>query len=163
MSVTSQIIALAPRFKIEPELIAAIIEVESAGTSYAVRYEPKWVYLIDVLTFSKLLGITEDTERTLQMCSWGVMQVMGSVARQHGFNGYLNRLSEDYFGVYYGCTHLQWLSNSHGWKDDDLISAYNAGHPNKDSSGNYLNKKYVENVKHWLQFFKDNGVHEEGG
>lgn len=159
MTVEGAILQYAPQFSLDPALVAAFAQVETGAVPDKVRFEPKWSYLVDVVTYSKLLQITEATETTLQKCSWGAMQVMGSVAREHGFNGYLHKLSSPTLGVYYGCIHLDWMKRVHGYTGNDLISAYNAGQPKKDSSGEYLNKIYVDHVNNWRDHYSHNGIH----
>lgn len=159
MSVTDQILRIAPPFNLLPEIIAAVCEVESSGIVGKVRYESAWSLFEDPKSYASSLVITEETETMLQKCSWGPMQVMGAVARQHGFRGHMPALCSEYLGVYFGCIHLHWLNLKHGYEGDDLISAYNRGTPVKNSDGHYLNQPYVDHVKKWITYFQEHGVH----
>lgn len=160
----SLILSLSKKFLFEPELIGAIIEVESASMNYKCRYERNWSNFVDVPGFAKKLSITEETETMLQKTSIGVMQVMGAVARQHKYKGDLLRLTDPFFGIYYGCTHLSWFRANFGYQDDSLISAYNAGKPRKDPQSNkYSNQTYIDKVNYWLNFYKANGVFTKKG
>lgn len=84
-SISPDLIALAlssaQQFSLEPALVCAVIEQESAWDTYAVRYEPAFRS-----RYVAPLGLpaTEEISRSI---SWGLMQVMGQVAREHGFSG----------------------------------------------------------------------------
>lgn len=160
MSVTSNIIQISQSFNLDDTLVAAICEVESSGIPGKTRYESTWTYFEDPKSYAASLGITEETETLLQKFSYGPMQVMGAVAREHGYRGHLPLLCSEYLGVYYGCVHLRWLTLKHGYSGDDLISSYNWGTPRKGGDQQYLNQNYVDQVKKWVQYFKDHGVHD---
>ena len=153
MSLAGQIHSVAPLFNLEPELVSAIVQVESGSQPYKVRYEPSWAYLFNVAQSAAKLGITVDTETVLQKCSWGYMQIMGSVARENGFSKDLPYLTDEFENIYYGCRQLAVLKKR--YTEDDLISAYNAGTPRKEN-GQYLNQAYVDKVKHRVQYLKQN-------
>ena len=73
--------SICQRFGVDARLMAAIITVESAWKPFAVRFEPKFnLRTLDCAKFAKDQGITEETERMLSMCSWGLGQVMGATA-----------------------------------------------------------------------------------
>lgn len=126
---------LAERHQLPANLVQAIIHVESNGNPFAVRYEPAFAarYLDKSLMIIKSFApCSETTERMARACSWGLMQVMGQVAREHGFKGpYLSALCDPEIGIEYGCLHLAKKVRSYyaqyGWPG--VISAYNAGIP----------------------------------
>ena len=104
--VSPEIIALARRIGvshgIEPQLVCAVIEQESAWNSWAVRYEPAFLsrYVAPLYTTGKLSA----TEAYTRAMSWGLMQVMGQVAREHGFaEPSLAELCDPATGVEFGC------------------------------------------------------------
>ena len=136
---------LSVELDIDYKLIMAIAKVESNYNQWACRYEPKWSYFYDVSGWAKLLGQTEATERMQQATSWGPLQVMGSVAREHNFRGYLSQLAVTNIGLRYGCLHLRKFLNRYA-RLDDAISAYNQGSPRKDGDGLYVNQGYVDKV-----------------
>ena len=74
------------------------IEQESAWNSFAMRYEPAFrARYVAPLG----LAITEEVARSI---SWGLMQVMGQVAREHVFDGkFLSALCEPAVGLDCGC------------------------------------------------------------
>ena len=139
-SIDHAILAIAPQFSLAPNLVRAICEVESSFNPWAYRYEPQYKYLVgDKLTMS-------ETERIGQMCSWGLMQVMGGVARESGFRGYLPQLCDPNIGLNYGCKHLaKFFTKYLNWPD--AIASYNAGSPRKNlADGGYVNQVYVDRV-----------------
>lgn len=127
-------------------LIYAIIETESGWNPYAVRYEPNWRYLIEIPDkMLNALGITRDTEKQLQKFSWGLMQVMGSVARELNFTGLLTELVNPRINVNLGVRHFKRFLGK--YKNlEDAIASYNAGSPRKREDGKYINQQYVDKV-----------------
>jgi hypothetical protein len=125
-------------------LLHAIILTESAGDPWSVRYEPGFRWLVKEP--DGVPGIcTETTESRLQMFSFGLMQIMGAVAREQGFKGWLTELLEPKTNVKYGALFL--LDLAKRYKGDDIIAAYNAGSPRFQVNGDYVNQGYVEKVK----------------
>jgi soluble lytic murein transglycosylase-like protein len=101
-----------------PELACAIVEQESAWNPWALRYEPAFYdkYIATSLTArrpdhqaSRLAALTspeipdDPTESRARAFSWGLMQVMGQVAREHGFAGALASLCDPAVGLEIGC------------------------------------------------------------
>ena len=82
---------------LDPALVCAVIEQESAWNPNAVRYEAlfraKYVA-------PQHLAMEEELFRSF---SWGVMQVMGQTAREHGYNGFLPSLCDPHVGLVIGC------------------------------------------------------------
>ena len=84
-----------------PALVCAIIEQESAWNTYAIRYEPGFR-----TRYVAPLGLPP-TEEIARSISWGLMQVMGQVAREHGFDGkFLSALCDPALGLDIGCAAL---------------------------------------------------------
>jgi hypothetical protein len=122
--------------------------VESAGDTLAVRYESHWKYFVNPELFARLNNITADTERTLQMMSFGLMQVMGGVARELGYRRNLLSLTDPVLAIDYGCRKLAQLKGKYN-TTDDIIAAYNAGSPRKNG-GLYVNQAYVDKVRGFM-------------
>lgn len=135
----------ANQFNIEPSLVAAICMQESGFEPWRARYEPAWPFFTFVLHYSQLLGITSETELMFQKTSWGMMQIIGDVARELGYDGHLPKLSLPENGILWGTKKLSQLQKKY---DDpkDVISSYNQGSPNKSVTGQYKNQDYVDNV-----------------
>jgi len=105
-TVHPEIIDLARRIAathgLEPSLVCAVIEQESAWNSWAVRYEPGFLsrYVAPLYTAGKLSA----TEAYTRAMSWGLMQVMGQVAREFGFQeASLAELCDPVTGMEFGC------------------------------------------------------------
>src|SRR6266404_1351338 len=105
-TVHPEIIELARRIAaahgLEPALVCAVIEQESAWNPWAVRYEPGFLsrYVAPLYTAGKLSA----TETYTRSMSWGLMQVMGQVAREAGFEEASRaELCDPFVGVDWGC------------------------------------------------------------
>ena len=107
---------------LDSRLVIAVIEQESGGNPWAMRHEPKFRWFWNVATgtpwhgpavaeaFAHLPGCSRETEFEGQRTSWGMMQVMGAVARERGFKGaFLSELADPATGIEYGCRHLSGL------------------------------------------------------
>jgi hypothetical protein len=93
--------AAAAYHELDAALVCAIIEQESAWNTYAIRYEPgfRTRYVAPLH-----LPPTEEVARSI---SWGLMQVMGQVAREHGFTDkFLSALCDPTLGLDLGCAVL---------------------------------------------------------
>ena len=131
--------ALSYQYKLPPNLVRAICEVESSWNVWAFRHEPAYRWIMGERASMTI------TERFGQMSSWGLMQIMGAVAREYGWTGPFPQLCEPAIGVNYGCKHLQnYYLRYDNW--DDAIASYNAGSPRKIGQG-YHNQAYVTKVK----------------
>jgi soluble lytic murein transglycosylase-like protein len=93
--------AAAARHSLTPALVCAIAEQESAWDAHAIRYEPAFR-----ARYVAPLGLTP-TEEIARSISWGLLQVMGQVAREHGFEGkFLTALCEPAVALDIGCAVL---------------------------------------------------------
>lgn len=94
-----------------------------------------------------MVRITEKTERIHQATSWGLMQVMGAVARELGFDGPMPQLCDPHYGIKYGAKKLSQLLTKHG-PAPLALSAYNAGSPNSKAGAKYAQKvlKHFEDL-----------------
>lgn len=134
-------------------LLSAIVQVESSGIAEAVRKEPDWKYFYKVDEFAKKLGIPPEEEKALQAQSYGLCQVMGSVARELGFCGPLNDLFDVKTNLKYGARKLhECLERYPFWYD--AAAAYNAGSVRKKGA-NYVNQRYVDRVRSYMKQFED--------
>ena len=136
---------IARKHGLNPELVAAIIITESAFETEAVRYESRWSYHLEVDKYAKALNISYQTEFHLQKFSYGLMQVMGSVARECQYTGSLLKLCRPDLGVEYGCIHFaKYMRRYNDIKKS--LSAYNGGPGAIKSDGTFSNEKYVSKV-----------------
>jgi soluble lytic murein transglycosylase-like protein len=107
LSPPAELVALAQRAAdahgLWPELICAIVEQESAWNPWALRYEPAFYdkYIAPQIARRAIADVTESRARAF---SWGLMQVMGQVAREHGFaDASLASLCDPAIGLEVGC------------------------------------------------------------
>lgn len=158
MAIKDEYVALIKKYAqenvLEPSLVAAICMQESGFEPWRSRYEPTWSYFVSPVNYSRLLGISTETEIQMQKTSVGLCQIMGGVARELGFDDYISKLARPDLGIQYGCKKLYQLKKKY---DDikDVIAAYNAGTPNKDTSGKYKNEQYVQNVLTYKAQYRD--------
>lgn len=142
------------RFSFDPKWVKAIIQQESQGNTYALRYEPQYAYLYQVKIFAQHALISLATEETSQKMSWGLGQVMGAVAREQGHAGFMGELFQPELNVKHICIRLKNLKH---WslEKDDLFSMYNGGPGtlNHKVNGKYPNQAYVDSVNGYLQTF----------
>jgi hypothetical protein len=150
----------ARKRQLDPDLVEAVCRIESSGFRWAWNPEPVYRYLWNVKTkqpFRKMtaaeissktppadfpcLAGDRDQEWWAQQASWGLMQVMGAVAREHGFQEpYLTQLCEVRYGLEFGC---DVLARRLTWAKGDTakaLAAYNAGTGNIPAGHGYARK-----------------------
>ena len=127
LSTTQARLALATKYALKyglnPSLVAAVIEQESSWNPWAIRFEPAFHerYIVP-------LGFTDLTESHARATSFGLMQVMGQVARELGFQGrFLTQLCDPDAGVDIGCRKLQQCFDKHDRDPENSLLAYNGG------------------------------------
>jgi soluble lytic murein transglycosylase-like protein len=134
-----------------PLLIAAFIKAESNCNTNAMRFEPKWRYHWNVQHWAKEIGSSLPTEENGQATSWGAMQVMGTTAREMGFQDWFTALCNPMTGIHYGCKFLKKKIEVYS-KLEDAIASYNSGSPRFTEGGFYMNEDYVNSVlKHYRE------------
>ncbi len=102
-----QLIALAREtaaaHALDAEIVCAVCEQESSWNPWAIRYEGGFFqrYVIPEWRANRVPSYTEAQARAI---SWGLMQVMGQTAREHGFtSAHLSELCEPATGLAIGC------------------------------------------------------------
>ena len=104
------------RHQLDAELVAAVVFQESLGDPYALRKEEGfYTKYMKGKTDIQLGGYfppetkcSHKTEISARYHSWGLMQVLGQVARELGCkNTFLSALVDPQLGVFYGCKKLQ--------------------------------------------------------
>lgn len=128
--------------RLPPDLVAAICFVESGMDTWAVRFEPRWRWWNNPVLWARKVATTHKTERILQQCSWGLMQIVGATARDRGFALDFPQLCIPKVGIEYGCKHLRW--NIDRWKGiEQAVQAYNAGRPGTTAGLDYAKKVWL--------------------
>lgn len=130
---------------LDPALVAAIAQTESAGSIYVTRYEPQYRWVVSPADWALKTRVTLDTETVHQKTSWGLCQIMGAIAREFGFAGYHPQLCDPNLNLKYACQLLARLHAKYG-PIEDVVASYNAGSPRFDDSGKYVNQSYVDKV-----------------
>lgn len=161
------IAAQAVAFSLPYNLVHAVVQHESSRDPYAWNPEPPYRYYVNVVTNQPFRKCTpaelasekppadfpsgagaRDAEWWGQAASWGLMQVMGAVARELGYKGHLPGLCDPAAGMKFGCYHLANLRKRYfaqfGW--DGVVAAYNAGSPRLLESGLFDNQDYVDAI-----------------
>jgi soluble lytic murein transglycosylase-like protein len=129
----------AKQSNLNPDIVRAVVSVESGGDTYAVRYEPNWKWWLDLDGWAALVNVTKATEQICQSMSWGLMQIMGAVARELGMKDDLSRLCDPEYGLKYGCMKLRQNLDKFG-TIERALAAYNAGSPASKTGQAYAAK-----------------------
>lgn len=123
---------------LDPALVCAVVEQESSWNPWAIRFEPAFKrHYIDPLNLDNL---TEEVARSI---SWGLMQVMGEVAREKGFKGPLPSLCDPETGIAVGISHLASKLKAAGGNVSKALLLWNGGsNPNYPSQVLARKSKY---------------------
>jgi soluble lytic murein transglycosylase-like protein len=114
--------AAAAKHALDAALVCAVIEQESAWDAQAMRYEPAFrMRYVAPLELSP----TEEIARSI---SWGLMQVMGQLARERGFAGkFLSALCDPAAGLDVGCLVLASKHSAAGGDVARALALWNGG------------------------------------
>jgi soluble lytic murein transglycosylase-like protein len=130
VSAPSQFLVLARKAAIvqalDPGLVAAVVEQESGWNPWAMRYEPAFFskYVASLYTNNKISA----SEAYARGFSWGLMQVMGQVAREAGFDAlFLSALCDPEQGLAIGCKVLRKKFDAMGGDTTRALLAWNGG------------------------------------
>lgn len=138
---------LSAQHHLDADIVEAMVLQESNGRAWAWNPEPRYRYFWDVKRHQPFRTLTptevaskwppsdfpaltaeRDQEWWGQQASWGLLQVMGAVARERGFMGsYLTELSDPALGLALGCQHyaaMVRLAKGDAWT---AVAMYNAG------------------------------------
>jgi soluble lytic murein transglycosylase-like protein len=130
MTVPAQLIALARKAaavqSLDPALVCGVVEQESAWNPWAMRYEPAFFakYVASLYTNNKVSA----SEAYARGFSWGLMQVMGQVARENGFDAvFLSALCDPEQGLALGCKVLRKKFDAMAGETSRALLAWNGG------------------------------------
>ena len=125
-----QLVALASRAAVaqslDPALVCAVVEQESGWNPWAIRYEPAFFakYVANLYTNNKISA----SEAYARGFSWGLMQVMGQVARETGFDAtFLSALCDPEQGLATGCKVLRKKFDAMAGDMTRALLAWNGG------------------------------------
>ncbi|HWH72403.1 MAG TPA: transglycosylase SLT domain-containing protein [Candidatus Sulfotelmatobacter sp.] len=157
----SLIVPLANPLELPPLLVLAMVEQESGYNPLAIRFEPPYRFLWDVIgnkpfrpltpaesaseaapaDFPVPAGWHRNSEWSAQQWSWGPLQIMGANARAVGFKDrfFPELCADPGLGLMFGMKHLavqrRRFFAEHGW--DGVVGAYNAGTPTAPAAAKY--------------------------
>lgn len=137
----------AAEFGLDKSLVEAVVVIESGGDEFAWNPEPKYRYFWDVKRGRPFRKVTpgevrskfppadfptiagdKDQEWWGQQASWGLMQVMGAVARELGYRGrYLPSLTNPEANLAVGCQKLSGLLQRSLGDVERALAMYNGG------------------------------------
>jgi soluble lytic murein transglycosylase-like protein len=129
--------SVAEKHGMDAALLCAIIEQESNWDPWALRHEVGYTWLYDIaarkpwragLRIPAPAGVSSDTEYFGQKTSWGLLQVMGAVARERGFAGkFFSELCSPAVGLEIGCKHLAYCLRVKGHDVSAALKRWNGG------------------------------------
>jgi hypothetical protein len=139
---------MAARHSLDVNLLTAVVMTESGGDTTAIRHEPKWKYFYHPERYARDLQIRLEVELLHQAHSWGLMQVMGSVARELGHEGRLEELLKPQIGMHYGCKKLSQCLKREKGDFESALARYNGGSARRDEFGELEDRLqgYVDKV-----------------
>jgi soluble lytic murein transglycosylase-like protein len=141
----------ADMYGLDKDLVTAIVMTESSGDPNATRYEPAF--------YKKYIQphYKDELDGKRRATSWGLMQIMGQVARELGYKGPFNQLLSPDTGLEWGCAKLrQCMKKWGGVSQNHAIAAYNAGTPRMKGLV-FANQNYVDKVNKNLSKVKGEG------
>jgi soluble lytic murein transglycosylase-like protein len=118
--------AAAVAHALDPALVCAVVEQESAWNPWAVRYEPGFLarYVAPLYNAGKISA----TEAYTRSISWGLMQLMGEVARELGCQAAsLAELCDPATGLDFGCRQLRAKFDANQGDQTRALLAWNGG------------------------------------
>ena len=130
MSISAQLVSFARKAaavqSLDPALVCAVVEQESGWNTWALRYEPAFFakYVASLYTNNKVSA----SEAYARGFSWGLMQLMGQVARETGFDApFLSSLCDPEMGLAAGCRVLRRKFDAQGGDITKALLAWNGG------------------------------------
>jgi hypothetical protein len=119
----AQIADAANQHQLDPAIVAAVVEQESAFAPVAYREEP-----------------------AIEDASYGLMQLLSRTAAWLGYGGTPDGLYDVATNLRLGCQYLAWLLDRYHGEVKAMLAAYNAGQGTVDRGGWTANRTYVDAV-----------------
>lgn len=114
----------AKKCVLDPALVCAVVEQESGWSPWAMRFEPGFLrhYVKPPLPEAPTTG------EIARATSWGLMQIMGQVALEMGFEGkFYSELCEPETGLLFGCKKLAKCLDARSGDQGKALLMYNGG------------------------------------
>ena len=141
----------AAKYGLDPDFVEAEIQQESypMWDQNSKRYEAAFYqhYIVP-------MKITDPVEATGRATSFGLLQVMGEVAREMGYQGAFEGLFDPMTCLEWGCKKLAKCVKRYPGDLDSAIASYNAGTAVKNADGTFRNQNYVDGVNGYLKKIK---------
>ena len=135
--------SIANQYGLPPEIVCGQVERESSWETNATRYEPAFFvrYIEPMIDSGALADMQEAKNRAT---SFGLLQIMGQVARELGYDGPLESLLIPEIGLAWGCEKLAKCLSSAG-NIAAALQRYNGGNnPNYAAEVMQNSQKYKE-------------------
>lgn len=146
-SIRELISSVAANHGVDDNYLYSLVMVESAGKPWVSRIEYHYPYLVTPKLYSQKLGITESTEVMNQRTSYGLVQIMGGVARELGWQSHLPKIFTPHINLNLGLTLIKKLMKKYDDDMDKVSAAYNWGHASMDrTTGKFKNQSYVDKI-----------------
>ena len=126
---------------LDPALVCAVIEQESGWSPWAMRFEPMFLknYVKPHLPEAPTTG------EIARATSWGLMQIMGQVALENGFEGrFFTELCDPATGIQFGCKKLRACLEARSEDNDKALLMWNGG-----GNANYPTQVLARMRKYW--------------
>jgi len=142
----------APKYGVDPQFLYSIVMVESSGRVWVSKVEFHYPYLVTPEIYARKLGISKSTEVINQRTSYGLVQIMGGVAREQGWESHLPRIYLPKVNVTLGLRLIKKLMKKYDGNMDKVAAAYNWGHAaiNRET-GKYMNQEYVDKINKYYK------------
>lgn len=138
-----ELIAKSLEYDINPLYLTALVFVESSGNPLATKYEEDYKYIYNSDDLAKVWHCSPEKALILQKTSFGLGQVMGAVAIEHGLLNYFPFKSPTILGIPeigldFACKHYNKFAKKYE-NVIDIYAAYNGGAARKNQEGIYNN------------------------
>ena len=145
-----ELIKASQKYGLNADLVCSIASIESNCNHLAIRYEPKFRWVLNVPKMASRNNISIDTEQTMQQMSFGPLQIMGGVLREMFYQDELTKMIYDpALVIDFSCKRLKMLFDKYGNIIDDVLACWNGGNRKKyliNGLLQYSNQSYVDKV-----------------
>jgi len=144
-SVSDKLTSLCREFSVDESLARALILASSGGNMNFCCFSKHSQKTNLSLPRPTLCDV--DTEFVFQRTRWGLFGIYGFIARRLQFEGWLTSLLYPFQNIEIGVKHIFKLSLT--YSGDELISAYNYGHPRYVGT-DITNNDFVQKTRSYM-------------